>query len=49
MAVNKMMPTSSAAFRLSLCVNFAIEINNLCNKWVSEHCTNPQSVNCPGS
>jgi len=35
-----MMPKPFKAGRLSLCVNFAIEINNLCNKWeicVSEH------------
>lgn len=28
-----MMPKLFKADRLSLCVNFAIEINKLCNKW----------------
>ena len=32
-----MMPRVFKAERLSLCVNFAIEINNLCNLWVSKH------------
>jgi len=32
-----MMPRVFKAERLSLCVNFAIEINNLCNLWVSRH------------
>ena len=32
-----MMPKVFKAERLSLCVIFAIEINILCNKWVTEH------------
>jgi hypothetical protein len=31
------MPRVFKAEPLSLCVNFAIEINNLCNLWVSKH------------
>lgn len=31
-----MMPNHFKAERQSLCVKFAIEINKLCNNWVSE-------------